>query len=244
LNTIYTLVYDGVFKSQEEIDSYTTTVMDENGNTVDKIIQPFAKVGDARYKDLNQDGEITDLDRKDVGNPFPKITYGFNGNVELYGFDLQLFFQGVSGNKVYNYLRQNKLEFDGTESVLSRDMKNVFFPGPDPNDPSKIINVLPDSDGSIPNPTSTGGPDNKKASSRFVEDASYLRLKNLQLGYTLPKRITQSVGVDRLRVYIGGSNLLTMTKYKGFDPEVGNNGRDYGNFPQARTVLVGLNMNF
>jgi len=151
LNTIYTLVYDGVFKSQEEIDSYTTTVMDENGNTVDKIIQPFAKVGDARYKDLNQDGEITDLDRKDVGNPFPKITYGFNGNVELYGFDLQLFFQGVSGNKVYNYLRQNKLEFDGTESVLSRDMKNVFFPGPDPNDPSKIINVLPDSDGSIPN---------------------------------------------------------------------------------------------
>jgi len=71
-----------------------------------------------------------------------------------------------------------------------------------------------------------------------------LRLKNMQLGYTIPEDLTRKVGINKVRFYIGGSNLLTFTKYKGFDPEVGNNGRDYGNFPQARTILVGLNMNF
>jgi hypothetical protein len=103
---------------------------------------------------------------------------------------------------------------------------------------------MPGSNGSIPNPTTSGSVDNAEASSRFVEDASYLRLKNLQLGYTIPKTITNKIGIERLRFYVGGSNLLTFTKYKGFDPEVGSNGRDYGNFPQARTLLFGLNMNF
>ena len=125
-------------------------------------------------------------------------------------------------------------------------MRNVFFPvHQDPNDQnSPWINGMQGSNGTIPNPSATGSTDNKLASSRFVEDASYLRLKNLQLGYTLPSTLTQKAGISKVRFYVGGSNLLTFTKYKGFDPEVGNSGRDYGNFPQARTVLVGLNMNF
>jgi TonB-linked SusC/RagA family outer membrane protein len=243
LNTIYVLKYDGVFQTKEEIDAYTWTNPETN---TQQLVQPNAKPGDARYADLNNDGQITDLDRFDAGNSFPPVTYGFNATAGYKGFDFQVFFQGVAGNEVYNGLRQNKLEYDGSESVLSTDMRNVFYPvRQDPSDPtSPWINGMPGSNGSIPNPTATGSTDNKLASNRFVEDASYLRLKNLQLGYTVPSDITNKLGINRVRFYIGGSNLLTITKYKGFDPEVGNLGRDYGNFPQARTMIVGLNMNF
>jgi hypothetical protein len=243
LNTIYVLKYEGVFQTQEEINAYKWTNPETN---VEQLVQPNAKPGDARYADLNNDGIITDLDRFDAGNSFPPLTYGFNATAGYKGFDFQVFFQGVAGNEVYNGLRQNKLEFDGSESVLSTDMKNVFFPVREvAGDPTSAwINGMPGSDGSIPNPTATGSTDNKLASSRFVEDASYLRLKNIQLGYTIPSDITNKLGINRVRLYVGGSNLLTFTKYKGFDPEVGNLGRDYGNFPQARTMIVGLNMNF
>jgi hypothetical protein len=251
LHTIYVLKYEGVFQNQAEVDAHTWT--DPETGTTQKI-QPDAKPGDARYADLNNDGAITELDRFDAGNPFPLITYGFNASLNYKGFDFQVFFQGAEGNKVYNYLSQNKLEADGYGSVLGTSMRNVFYPvHEDPNDPnSPWINGMPGSDGSIPNPTATGSVYNKDASSRFVESAAYLRLKNIQLGYTLPRHITDKIGVERLRIYIGGSNLLTFTKYKGYDPEVGagvdsqvnNSGRDYGNFPQARTLLVGLNMNF
>ncbi|OJV37714.1 MAG: hypothetical protein BGO29_06540 [Bacteroidales bacterium 36-12] len=243
LNTIFVYKYDGVFQTQEEIDNYTWINPETN---ISQLIQPNAKPGDARYADINNDGEITDLDRYDAGNPFPKVTYGFNFTANYLGFDFQAFFQGVAGNKVYNGLRQNKLEFDGTESVLSTDMRNTFFPvHSDLTDPtSPWVNGLEGSNGSIPNPTATGSTENKLVSSRFVEDASYLRLKNIQLGYTIPSKLTSRIGINRLRFYVGGSNILTFTSYKGFDPEVGNNGRDYGNFPQARTWLVGLNLNF
>ena len=254
LNTIYALKYDGVFQTQEEINNYTWT-NPETGEV--KMIQPDAQPGDAKYLDLPYtvkegskyvdypaDGKIDELDRTDCGNPFPWLTYGLNLGVEYKGFDMQMFFQGVAGNKVYNYLRQNKLEGDSFSSVLSTDMKNVFLPGPDPDDPTKTINIMPGSNGSIPNPTITSSPDNKKESSRFVEDASYLRLKNFQLGYTIPKHLTKNIiGIERARIYVAASNLLTFTKYKGYDPEVGNNGRDYGNYPQVRTVMVGVNVN-
>lgn len=242
LNTIYVMKYQGVFKTQDEINAYNWT---DPTTGVSKPIQPNAKPGDAKYADLNHDGQITVLDRFDAGNSFPPLTYGFNVTANFKGFDLQVFFQGVTGNEVYNGLRQNKLESDGFTGVLSTDMRNVFFPVVDPVS-GLTVNGISGSDGSIPNPTKTAGSatDNALSSSRFVEDASYLRLKNLQFGYTIPEDLTRKVGINRVRFYIGGSNLLTFTKYKGLDPEVGNSGRDYGNFPQARTFLVGLNLNF
>ena len=95
--------------------------------------------------------------------------------------------------------------------------------------------------GSIPNPF--GSTNNFRASSRYVEDGSYLRLKSTQIGYTLPAKLTKKIGVDRCRFYISGSNLLTFTSYTGYDPEVGS-GVDYGNYPQSRTILFGTNINF
>jgi hypothetical protein len=243
LNTIHVIQYDGVFQNQAEIDAHRW-LNPETG--LWQPIQPDAKPGDARYLDVNNDGQITDLDRLDSGNPFPGITYGLNASADYKGFDLQLFFQGVSGNEVYNYLEQNKLQTDGTSGGLGASMRNVFYAvHEDPNDQnSPWINGMPGSDGSIPNSSVMGSPNNKLESTRFVEDASYLRLKNIQLGYTLPRHITERIGVEKLRFYVAGQNLLTFTKYKGLDPEVGSDGRDYGNFPQARTLLFGLNMNF
>jgi hypothetical protein len=96
-------------------------------------------------------------------------------------------------------------------------------------------------DGTIPNPT--GNPMNRETSDRLVESGAYFRLKNLQLGYTLPKTVTQRVGIDRCRFYLSGSNIFTLTGYSGYDPEVGS-GIDYGNYPQARTFTFGVNLDF
>jgi len=250
LNTIYVVQYAGVFKSQAEIDNYTWT---DPATGITQKIQPNAKVGDAKYVDRNNDGQITPADRYNAGNPFPDFTYGFNGSLEWKGIDFQFFLQGVSGNSVYNFLRQNLLEGNGTLGIVGTQMRNVFLPVPDPNNPANMINGMAGSNGSIPNPTNSMGGgdayDNSSISSRFVDNASYLRLKEIQLGYTLPKKITAHAGIDRLRFYVSATNLLTFTKYTGYDPEVGNTGQgntgqDWGNYPQSRNLLFGLNLNF
>ena len=182
--------------------------------------------GDAKYFDKNGDGKMDENDKVDLGNPFPWLTYGLNASLGWKGIDLQLFFQGVAGNEIYNALRI-RTEGTGNSATLSTSMRDVWStsnPG-----------------GSIPNPF--GGPNNYADSDRFVENGAYLRLKNLQLGYTLPEKWTQRIRLSRVRLYLSGSNAFTLTRYSGYDPEVGG-GVDYGNYPQARTWLLGLNLNF
>ena len=161
-----------------------------------------------------------------LGNPFPWLTYGLNLSLGWKGIDLQLFFQGVYGNQIYNALRI-RTEGTGNEATLSTTMRDVW--------------TTANPEGSIPNPF--GNPINTETSSRFVESGAYLRLKNLQLGYTFPKEWTQKIKMSRCRIYLSGSNLFTATRYTGYDPEVGG-GVDYGNYPQSRTFMVGLNINF
>ena len=182
--------------------------------------------GDAKFKDINGDGKIDDNDKTNLGNPFPWLTYGFNIGAEYKGFDLQVFFQGVYGNEIYNAVRV-RTEGKGTEATLGTQMRNVWSEA----NPS----------GTIPNPY--GNSMNYATSSRFVESGAYLRLKNLQFGYTLPSAITQKASINRLRFYISGSNLFTLTNYSGYDPEVGG-GVDYGNYPQSRTFTFGVNIDF
>lgn len=218
INTIWGYKYDGIFTTIDDAKNYV--------NSEGKIIQPDAGAGDAKFKDLNDDGIIDDKDKTDLGNPFPWLTYGFSASLDYKGLDLQLFFQGIYGNEVFNavlYRTQGK----GEEATLGSNMKDVW--------------TKTNTTGTIANPYGT--PNNFRASSRFVEDASYLRLKDIQLGYTLPKNLTQKILVERLRIYVSGSNLLTFTKYTGYDPEVGG-GVDFGNYPQARTFRVGANINF
>jgi len=218
INTIWGYVYEGVFSSTEEAKNYK--------NSQDIVIQPGAAGGDAKFKDINDDGVIDDKDKTNLGNPFPWMTYGFSASMNWNGLDMQLFFQGIKGNEIYNavlYRTQGK----GEEATLSTTMRNVW--------------TATNTTGTVPNPY--GSSNNFRASSRFVEDGSYLRLKNVQLGYTLPKTWSQKFMVDKLRLYVSVSNLLTFTNYTGYDPEVGG-GVDYGNYPQSKTYMVGANISF
>jgi hypothetical protein len=226
-------VYEGVYRSDAEVAQHLWS--DTKG----------MHAGDAKYKDLNGDGIIDDNDKTNLGNPFPWLTYSLNLGVDFKGFDLQVFFQGVYGNKIYNAVR-HRTESTGTEATLSTTMRDVWV---DYDDVMKASmerkgvdwTTLINPDGSIPNPD--GSPMNKETSSRFVENGAYLRLKNIQLGYTLPKNISKKAYIERCRIYVAANNLFTITKYTGYDPEIGS-GVDYGNYPQARTFTLGVNMDF
>ena len=217
LYTIWGYEYDGIYQSDTEAWQHM--------HAYDYNELPY-HAGDASFVDQNGDGKIDDEDKVDLGNPFPWLTYGLNLGAEFYGFDVNVFFQGVYGNKIYNNVRV-RTEGKGTEATLGTQMRDVWS--------------VDNPDGSIPNPY--GNSINYATSSRFVESGAYLRLKNLQVGYTIPQEITKKAGIDRCRFYVTGSNLLTFTKYTGYDPEVGG-GVDYGNYPQSRTWMFGINLDF
>lgn len=219
LFTYWGYKYLGVYKTDEEAEAHLP------GYTESGSENPY-HAGDAIFADLNDDGKIDDNDKTDLGNSFPKLSYGLNIYCDYQGFDLSLFFQGVTGNKIYNALRE-RLEGAGVESALSTDMADVW--------------TTDNTNGSIPNPN--GNSDNMATSSRFIENGSYLRLKNIQLGYNFPKSILAKTGLSKIRIYAQMSNVFTLTGYKGYDPEVGS-GVDYGNYPQARTMLFGVNLAF
>lgn len=231
LYSFYGYTYDGIFQNQAEVDDYV--IKDENGIPVlngDGELQhiiPGIQPGDVRYLDMNNDGKITDLDKTILGSSFPTFTYGFNTSVEYKGFDLSLFFQGVAGNRIYNC---NRVLLEGGEGArvtnLSTDMLNSFTI----DNPSTTI------------PRASGRPSNYWASNRFLEDGSYVRLKNAQIGYNLPKSVLGNAKIESCRLYISSSNILTFTKYTGYDPEASFSGVDRGNYPQPVTWLVGVKM--
>ncbi len=208
--------YEGIYKSDEEVLSYL--------HGYDATSTPF-HAGDAKYKDNNGDGVIDDNDRTKLGSSIPWLNYGLNIGLNWKNFDVQLFFQGVAGNKIYNQMR-HRLEGNGTSSILSPVMANAWRSDY--------------TEGTIPNPKNSV---NYYVSDRFLENGSYFRLKNMQIGYTIPSSAIKKVGLQSCRLYLQGSNLLTATKYTGFDPEVGGS-IDYGNYPQARSFIFGANISF
>ncbi len=208
--------YEGIYKSDEEVLSYL--------KGYDATSTPF-HAGDAKYKDNNGDGVIDDNDRTKLGSSIPWLNYGLNIGLNWKNFDVQLFFQGVAGNKIYNQMR-HRLEGNGTSSILSPVMSDAWRSDY--------------TEGTIPNPKNSV---NYYVSDRFLENGSYFRLKNMQIGYTIPSNAIKKVGLQSCRLYLQGSNLLTATKYTGFDPEVGGS-IDYGNYPQARSFIFGANISF
>ena len=217
LFTLWGYKYEGIYNTDAEALAHLS------GYGADEI---SFHAGDAKFADLDGNGKLDDADKTDIGNAFPWVTYGINLGADYKGFDLQLFFQGVAGNEIYNAVRE-RTEGKGTEATLSTAMREVW--------------TKANPYGTIPNPYGTQL--NMDNSSRFVESGSYLRLKNLQVGYTIPTSITKQASINRCRLYFTASNLLTLTKYTGYDPEVGS-GIDYGNYPQSRTITVGVNLDF
>ncbi|MBD5289864.1 MAG: TonB-dependent receptor [Bacteroides sp.] len=208
--------YDGIFRSDEEV------LQKLPGYTAADT--PF-HAGDAIYRDNNGDGRIDDADRVYLGSAIPKVNYGINLGAWIKDFDIQLFFQGVGGSKVYNQMR-HRLESNGSTSVLAPVMVDAWT----------VDNPM----GSIPNPKNTI---NYYVSDRFLESGNYFRLKDLQIGYSLPSSILGKNGIKSCRFYAQCSNVFTITKYSGFDPEV-SGGVDYGNYPQCRTFIFGVNLTY
>lgn len=205
----------GVFQTDEEVANYAT--------------QSGAKAGDLKFKDMDNNGVINELDRSVLGNPQPTFTFALNNTFTWRSFDLEIFLQGVYGNTIYNAL---KVEMESMSTVCNQ-----------------YATVLErwtgeGSSTSIPRAVYGDPNNNNRPSSRFLEDGSYLRLKNLTLGYTLPNNLSKRLGISKLRLYAAANNLFTLTSYSGFDPEVGNDGIDWGTYPITRTISFGIDLNF
>ena len=232
-----------------EVGSFYLFQFDGIYQTGDANIPTGLQAGDVRYKDINNDGNITDLDRTHVGRVFPKLQYGLNLNLGYGGFDLTAFFQGVQGNDVMNLGRFL------TDNTADNSNYRADFSPWTPSNPSTTT----------PRAIKAGGPDNGAAagnnarfnSTRWLEDGSYLRLKNLQLGYSVPKTLLESTKyLASLRLVATAQNLFTVTNYTGYDPEtvgsgafntLGNNlarGVDEGSYPNLRSFTLGIQAGF
>ena len=252
----------GMFKEENDFyqkDANGDFLLDSNGNKQivaipeNKTLDQGTGIwyGDYIYEDVNGDGVIDEKDRVYLGNSEPLFTFGFNNTISWKDFDLNLFFTGSVGNKVFNYLGQQ--QSDPTDRWVM--LKSV-------RDFAKVTKIDPEGEATLenmhvsnPNAStyridSSSSNNNNRMSNKFVEDGSYLRLRNIALGYTLPGKLTKKWGLNNVRFYVNIQNLFTITKYKGYDPEVGSynqgvllRGIDYARYPSQRIYTFGLNVN-
>ena len=216
---------DGIFQNAEEVAAH----VNKEGN----LLQPNAQPGDVRFLDVDGDGDIDDDDRTYIGKGTPDWSFGLNVGFEWKGIDFNMLLQGVVGNQAFNVTRRTDLYYIN----LPKTILNRWTGEGTSNSQPRFMFDSPNN--------------NYRSSDLWVEDASFLRARNVQLGYTLPQKWTQKVAVQRFRVYVQAENLFTLTKYSGCDPEVtGGNGFssdlgvDRGVYPQSRTFSVGVNLNF
>ena len=212
----------GIFQNTAEVNAY----QDKNGG----LIQPNAKPGDFRWVDTDGDGAITDKDRVFLGSNIPKLTFGFTLNVDFKGFDLMVFGQGATGNKIFQGLRR----LDILNSNYQRRALSRWTGEGTSNDYPRLTTA--DDNGNF-----------TKMSDFYLEKGDYFRLKIIQLGYSITNKFLMNrIGVSKLRVYLTGENLATMTKYTGYDPEIGGGvfGIDKGYYPQARSFIAGVQLQF
>ena len=212
-----------------------TTVGDELSYFYGLEIIGFTDTGRFDFKDVNGDGEITSDDRTKIGSPHPDFTYGLNLNASYKGFDTQLFFTGSQGNEIYNY---NKVFTDF----------GLFFNG---NRSTRVLDswTPTNTNATLPALTASAVTEEASPNSYFVEDGSYFRLKNVQLGYSLPESLIDKLGIGSIRLYVQATNLFTLTKYEGFDPEIISNdnlslGIDSRIYPNAKVYTMGVNVKF
>jgi hypothetical protein len=192
------------------------------------------ETGNLKYKDINKDGKINLSDKTYIGDPNPDFIYGFTNTFSYKGFELNIFFQGSQGNDIYNASRMETEGMYDAKNQSTRVLDRWRRPGQ--------ITYMP---------KATISKDNLLASTRFIEDGSYLRLKTLTLSYNLNIALMKKWGISRVQPYFTAQNLLTFTNYKGFDPEVNQfggsalvQGIDWGTYPHSKSYIFGLNVEF
>ena len=262
LYNFYGYKVEGVYKDLDDIQNsakpakYPSDGVFSRGNTV--------WVGDIKYKDVDENGVIDERDRTDIGSPLPKFTFGWTNTFRYKNLDLSIFLNGSYGNKVMNY---NSLTLTHMNSTWTNQLQSVVSKRArlEPIDPTivyadgskwfdHIDNVRVKNPGTKVPHTSINDPnDNDRISDRYVEDGSFLRIKNITLGYTFPKALLNKAKIENLRVYVNIQNLYTFTKYTGYDPEVGAStqdstgltyGLDNGRYPSPAMYSFGLNITF
>lgn len=223
LYSYYVLKTDGIFQSQAEADNYK--------NASGQKIQPNAKAGDFKFVDMNGDGTIDGKDRYFAGSAYPDFSYGLSFNASYKNFDFNIFAQGVQGNKLFNAVKRTTYSASGPSYNKLIGILDAWSP----ENPGGKVPIISTSDAN----------GNFNASDFYVENGSYLRIRNVTLGYSLPKSLANKLKTGGVRVYATANNLFTITKYSGFDPEIGmdNNGLDVGRYPQARSFIFGLSVN-
>lgn len=224
--SFYLYEADGIFRSQDEIDDYIWT-NPETG--MSNPIMPNAKVGDIKFADTNNDGVINDDDRVFKGSYAPVNTFSFGGSINWKGIDFSIMFQGVSGNYIYNGLKQMAMNGRNDYGNLITDVLDCWDFNPEGSKYPRL-GIAEDTNGNY-----------TKFSDLFLEKGDYLRLKNITLGYTFPKFVKN---MPSIRIYASADNLLTFTGYTGVDPETGNYGVDRGVYPVAKFFNFGVNINF
>lgn len=262
LYNFYGYKVEGVYKDLDDIQNsakpakYPSDGVFSRGNTV--------WVGDIKYKDVDENGIIDERDRTDLGSPLPKFTFGWTNTFRYRNLDLSIFLNGSYGNKVMNY---NSLTLTHMNSTWTNQLQGVVSKRArlEPIDPTivyadgskwfdHIDNVRVKNPGTkIPHSSINDPNDNDRISDRYVEDGSFLRIKNITLGYTFPKALLNKAKIENLRVYVNIQNLYTFTKYTGYDPEVGAStqdssgltyGQDNGRYPSPAMYSFGLNITF
>ncbi|HNP22598.1 MAG TPA: TonB-dependent receptor [Panacibacter sp.] len=234
IGTFYGYIFDGIFQSDEEAAKSPVLVGQEPSSPNPASI---ARAGDRKYRDINGDGKITADDRTILGSAQPDFTWGLNNTFSYGNFDFSFFFQGSQGNKLANLNSFDLLNMTGQNNVLAEAGLNRW----EPEHPGN----------KYPRALASGSLDVGIFSSAIVEDASYVRLKNVTLAYHLPAAFLKKAGISTLKFYASATNLLTFTKYTGYDPEANTYGQsttligiDYGGYPQTKTITLGLNLGF
>ena len=243
ISSFWGLQTDGLITSQEEIDELNA-IARANGH--DYYHQRLTGVGDLKFVDRNGDGTINDDDCTFIGNPWPDVQYGFNITLGYKGIDFVADFTGVAGNDVMNLSKaytQNMVQSSNTTAEI---FEASYFLGNGMTGRPRVSAIDPDNNAVVKDPNQNYS----RYSDYFIEDGSYLKLKNVTLGYTFPRKWTRKAKIDRLRIYVTGSNLLTFTKFTGLDPEFAGAAKTaygvyYGStYPQTKMVALGIDLSF
>ncbi len=235
IGCFYGYVTDGIFQTTQEVAQSAQN---------DGLTKP----GDFRFKDLNSDGKITAEDRTYIGSPHPDFVFGAPISLSYKNIELSMFFQGQTGNKIFNVMEYYLNSANGAWNVYA-DLRSKHWAG---TDIASRAFFAANPNGTVPDLDAADLPKNFRASDFYVKDGSYLRLKNVQLNYNFSESVCKSLKLANLTAYVGAYNLWTLTKYDGLDPEIGKNvgseennlymGVDHGNYPQARTITVGIKL--